>query len=162
KIVAHVSATSGSAADRVRAGKIKTAVVLENVARAYGVGEAHHGLMNSPGHRANIMSAAATNIGIGVVFGEEAESPRETFVTQGVIRVPPKIDTVRAAQTIVGRIDKVHKIGNNDKLAAIAQELADALAKGKTRDEMWPQVKRRVDALGGLFTKVGSVVTAAA
>jgi len=162
KVVAHVSPTSGSAADRVRAGKIKTAVVLENVARAYGVGEAHHGLMNSPGHRANIMSTAATHIGIGVVFGEEAEGRREMFVTQVFIRVPPKIDTVRAAQTIVGRIDKVHKTGNNDKLSAIAQELADALAKGKTRDEMWPQVKRRVDALGGLFTKVGSVVTAAA
>lgn len=162
KVVAHVSPTSGSAADRVRNAKIKTAVVLENVARAYGVGEAHHGLMNSPGHRANIMSTAATNVGIGVVFGDEAEGRREMFVTQVFIRVPPKIDPVRAAQTIVGRIDKVHKIGNNGQLAAIAQELADALAKGKTRDEMWPQVKHRVDALGGLFTKVGSVVTAAA
>ena len=41
KNVAHISPVTGSAADRVRAAKIKTAVVLENVARAYGVGEAH-------------------------------------------------------------------------------------------------------------------------
>jgi len=39
KIVAHISPTTGSASDRVRAASIKTAVVLENVARAYGVGE---------------------------------------------------------------------------------------------------------------------------
>jgi uncharacterized protein YkwD len=162
KIVAHVSPTSGSAADRVRAGNIKTAVVLENVARAYGVHEAHYGLMNSPGHRANLMSHAVTTLGIGIAFGDDVGGRREMFITQVFIRVPPKIDPVRAAQTVVARIDKVHKIGNNDKLSAIAQELADALAKGKTRDEMWPQVKRRVDALGGLFTKVGSVVTAAA
>src|SRR4030095_14087055 len=64
KGVAHISPTTGSAADRVRAAKLKTAVVLENVARAYGIGEAHLGLMNSPGHRANIMSGAATHIGI--------------------------------------------------------------------------------------------------
>ena len=66
KIVAHLSPVTGSAADRVRAAKIKTAVVLENVARAYGLGEAHQGLMNSPGHRANLMSHAATHLGIGV------------------------------------------------------------------------------------------------
>ncbi|MGE5183762.1 MAG: CAP domain-containing protein, partial [Acidobacteriota bacterium] len=62
KVVAHISPKTGSAADRVKAAGIKTAVVLENVARAYGLGEAHEGLMNSPGHRANLMSSAATHV----------------------------------------------------------------------------------------------------
>ncbi|HEX5061187.1 MAG TPA: CAP domain-containing protein, partial [Kofleriaceae bacterium] len=79
KIVAHISPTTGSAADRTRAAGIKTAVVLENVARAYGVGEAHSGLMNSPGHRANVLSSAATHVGIGVVLGEEVSGRREMF-----------------------------------------------------------------------------------
>src|ERR1041384_6770761 len=34
---AHISPATGSAADRVRAAKIKTGVVLENVARAYAI-----------------------------------------------------------------------------------------------------------------------------
>ena len=68
-VVAHVSPTTGSAGDRVRAGNIKSSLVLENVARAYGVGEAEEGLMNSPGHRANILSRDATHMGLGVVLG---------------------------------------------------------------------------------------------
>ena len=34
------------------------------------------------------------------------------------------------------------------------------LAAGKSRDQLWPQVKVRIDALGGTYAKVGSVVTA--
>src|SRR5690606_6531713 len=36
-VVAHVSPMTGTAADRVRAAGIRTPVVLENIARAYGV-----------------------------------------------------------------------------------------------------------------------------
>src|SRR5580704_4165828 len=105
KVVAHVSPTTGSAADRVRTANIHTAVVLENVARAYGVGEAHDGLMNSPGHRANIMSATATHVGIGVVLGDEISGRRELFVTQVFIRIPPKIDPATVTELVRSRID---------------------------------------------------------
>lgn len=164
KNVAHISPVTGSAADRVRAAKIKTAVVLENVARAYGVGEAHQGLMNSPGHRANITSRTATNIGIGVVFGDEVSGRREIFITQVFTRVPPKIDPAQATATVVQRIsDGAGKpLGNAVKLAAIAQQLADALAAGKTREQAYPLVKKQVDALGASYARVGSVITAAA
>jgi uncharacterized protein YkwD len=164
KNVAHISPITGSAADRIRTAKIKTAVVLENVARAYGVGEAHQGLMNSPGHRANITSHSATHIGIGVVFGDEVSGRREIFITQVFTRVPPKIDPASASvlveQRITGAVAK--PIGNSARLAAIAQQLADALAAGKTRDQAYPLVKRQVDALGGMYARVGSVITAAA
>lgn len=164
KNVAHISPTTGSAGDRVRAAKIKTAVVLENVARAYGVGEAHQGLMNSPGHRANITSRTATHLGIGVVFGDEVSGRREIFITQVFTRVPPKVDPGQAAlavqQRIIGAVTK--PVSGNAKLAAIAQQLADALAAGKTREQAYPLVKRQVDALGSSYLRVGSVITAAA
>jgi uncharacterized protein YkwD len=162
KNVAHISATTGSAADRVRAAKIKTAVVLENVARAYGLGEAHQGLMNSPGHRANVMSHAATNVGIGVVFGDEISGRREIFITQVFTRVPPKVDPGKAADLVLQKIDAIRPVGNNAKLAAIAQQLADQLAAGKPRDQAYPAVKKQVDALGRMYNRVGSVITAAA
>jgi len=160
--VAHISPTTGSAADRVRAAKIKTAVVLENVARAYGVGEAHQGLMNSPGHRANITSHTATHVGMGAVFGEEVSGRREIFITQVFTRVPPKVDPAKAADLVFQRINSVRPVGNNARLAAIAQRLADALATGKTREQAYPLVKRDVDGLGSLYGRVGSVITAAA
>lgn len=165
KTVAHISPTTGSAADRVRAAKIRTAVVLENVARAYGVGEAHQGLMNSPGHRANITSRAATHLGIGVVFGEEVSGRREIFITQVFTRVPPKIDPTSALASVQQRLVQAaapKQIGTSVRLSAIAQQLSDALAAGKTREQAYPLVKRQVDSLGAIYARVGSVITAAA
>ncbi len=88
-VVAHISPTSGSAVDRVRAAGVATRIVLENVARAYGLNEVHQALMNSPGHRANIMSTAATHVGIGVAFGDDSSGRRELFITQVFTRVSP-------------------------------------------------------------------------
>ncbi|CAN5876859.1 hypothetical protein BH11MYX3_BH11MYX3_27610 [soil metagenome] len=165
KNVAHISPTTGSAADRVRAASIRTAVVLENVARAYGVGEAHQGLMNSPGHRANITSRAATHLGIGVVFGDDVSGRREIFITQVFTRVPPKIDPGSALVRVQQRLVQAaapRQIGTSVRLSAIAQQLSDALAAGKTRDQAYPLVKKQVDSLGAIYARVGSVITAAA
>ncbi len=161
KVVAHISPTTGSAADRVRVGKIKTAVVLENVARAYGIGEAHQGLMNSPGHRANILSHHATHVGIGIVYGDEVSGRREIFITQVFTRVPPKVDAPKSVDEIRKKILVVRKVNVNPKLQAIAQGMANELAGGKTREQAYPAVKRQVDALGNKYARVGSVVTAA-
>ena len=163
KVVAHVSPTTGSAADRVRVGGIKTAVVLENVARAYGVGEAHQGLMNSPGHRANLMSAAATHVGIAVVLGDEVSGGRrELFVTQVFIRVPPKVDPATTAELVRKRIATVRPVVLDAKLAKIAQELAEGLATGHTRDSLWPVARKQLDSVGHQYARVGSVITAVA
>jgi uncharacterized protein YkwD len=162
KIVAHISPTTGSAADRVRAAGIKTALVLENVARAYGVGEAHAGLMNSPGHRANVLAPQATHVGIGVVLGDEVSGRREMFLTQVFIRVPPKVDRAEAIELVRSRIDAARKVIVNAGLARVAQDLADGLAAGKTRDSLWPGAKKKLDAMNTPYARVGSVVSAVA
>ncbi|MDX2090135.1 MAG: CAP domain-containing protein [Kofleriaceae bacterium] len=162
KNVAHISPTTGSAADRVRAAGIKTAVVLENVARAYSVSEAHQGLLNSPGHRANIMSQSATHVGVGIVFGEEISGRREIFVTQVFTRVPPKVDPARAADQVLAKLMAYKPVGNSPRLGSIAQQLADSMASGKPREQAYAGVKKQVDALGAVYARVGSVITAAA
>ena len=161
-VVAHVSPLSGSAADRVRAAGIKTAVVLENVARAYAVEEAHQGLMNSPGHRENILSTAATHVGIGVAFGDEVAGRREMLLTQVFIRIPPKVDPAAAVALVHRRLSAAHPVGIDPTLQKVAQQLATGLAAGKTRDEMWPSASKTLDALGAKYARVGSVVTAVA
>jgi uncharacterized protein YkwD len=88
-LVAHISPITGSVADRVRAAQITVRVVLENVARASGVREAHRALMSSPGHRANLMSTEATRIGIGVVFEDDIAGRRDLFITQVFTSAPP-------------------------------------------------------------------------
>jgi uncharacterized protein YkwD len=160
KIVAHISPTTGSAADRVRGAGIKTAMVLENVARAYGAGEAHTGLMNSPGHRANVLAPQATHIGIGVVLGEEVSGRREMFITQVFTRVPPRLERAHAVELVRQRLHAARPVGVDARLTSVAQDLADGLAAGKTREALWPAAKKKLDAGNTSYARVASVITA--
>jgi uncharacterized protein YkwD len=160
--VAHVSTRTGNAADRVRAAGIKSAAVLENIARAYGVGEAEEGLMNSPGHRANLLSKAVTHVGVGITFGEEVAGRREMFVTQVFIRVTPKIDVDVVTEQVRGAITDVKALGGDKTLDAVARDLADALARGEDRKAASAKASKQLEKLGGKYAKVGSVITTVA
>jgi uncharacterized protein YkwD len=63
----HTSPTSGSPFDRMHAAGIQFEVAGENLAYAPNVDIAHRGLMNSPGHRANILRPEFGRVGIGVI-----------------------------------------------------------------------------------------------
>jgi uncharacterized protein YkwD len=63
----HTSPTAGSPFDRMKAGGIGYLAAGENLAFAPNVEIAHQGLMNSPGHRANILRAEFGRVGIGVI-----------------------------------------------------------------------------------------------
>ncbi|MDX1690759.1 MAG: CvpA family protein [Acidimicrobiia bacterium] len=65
----HVSPETGTVGDRVWDAGITYLVAGENLALAATPSETHDGLMNSPGHRANILSPDYNRIGIGVVAG---------------------------------------------------------------------------------------------
>ncbi len=66
----HTSAVDAtSPADRANNAGISYLVIGENLAFAPDVYLAHQGLMNSPGHRANILSTDYNQVGIGVVDG---------------------------------------------------------------------------------------------
>lgn len=64
---AHDSAVAGSPADRMKAAGVQFQVAGENIAYAQSLSIAHRGLMNSQGHRENILSPLYTRVGIGVV-----------------------------------------------------------------------------------------------
>ena len=66
---AHVSPEGRSPFDRLRAAKIGYRAAGENLALARTLDMAHTGLMNSPGHRANILNPAFGRVGIGIVDG---------------------------------------------------------------------------------------------
>ena len=63
----HTSPVSGTVLDRFKAAGIPFTAAGENLAYAPDVTIAHRSLMQSPGHRANILSPDFTRIGIGVV-----------------------------------------------------------------------------------------------
>jgi len=64
---AHNSPTYGSPFDMMRAAGVVYRTAGENLARAASGERAHTALMNSSGHRANILSPNFTHIGIGII-----------------------------------------------------------------------------------------------
>jgi len=157
-VVAHVSPRTGSASDRIRAAGIRTAAVLENVARAYGISEAQDGLMNSPGHRANILSPEVTHVGIGVVIGDEVVGRRELFVTQVFIYRPPPMDRAAVLRELRGRMAAASRLVHDDELAAIAQGEADEIARGVAIAEATARAAKRAAPLGRRFGRVSTAL----
>ena len=69
KYFGHQSPVAGSPFDRLTAAKIAYTRAGENLAYAHSVAVAHRGLMDSTGHRENILRPEFTRVGIGVVSG---------------------------------------------------------------------------------------------
>lgn len=66
---AHITPEGRSPFDRLRAARLTYRAAGENLALARTLDMAHIGLMNSPGHRANILNPAFGRVGIGIVDG---------------------------------------------------------------------------------------------
>jgi len=66
---AHVSPLSGDLGDRLRAAGIVVAAAAENLGKGECLTSLHRSLMESPGHRANLLSPRYTQVGVGVAVG---------------------------------------------------------------------------------------------
>lgn len=66
---AHINPDGQDPFERMSAGGVKYTYAGENLALAPTVAAAHEGLMNSPGHRANILRPEFRTVGIGVIDG---------------------------------------------------------------------------------------------
>lgn len=65
----HINPDGKGPFDRMRAHGIRYLSAGENLALAQTLSIAHNGLMNSPGHRANILQPAFGRVGIGILDG---------------------------------------------------------------------------------------------
>lgn len=65
----HTSPIYGSPFDMMKKYGVTYRYAGENLAGAWAVDVAHTNLMNSPGHRQNILNSSYTHVGIGVVKG---------------------------------------------------------------------------------------------
>lgn len=74
----HIDNDGQTPFDRLRAGNVQFGAAGENLALAPSLQRAHNGLMNSPGHRANILSKNYRAVGIGIIDA----SPNGLMVTQ--------------------------------------------------------------------------------
>lgn len=78
----HESPVTGTPFDRIERAGIRYSRAGENLAYAHSVAVAHRGLMQSPGHRANILRPEFTRIGIGVISaGPYGRMFTQVFIT---------------------------------------------------------------------------------
>jgi uncharacterized protein YkwD len=122
----HQSSTTGLLEDRIdRAGYLATEM-RENLAIAANPTRAAHNLMESPGHRANILAESVTQVGVGIVRGN-AEGDRRVLTITQVFAKPAKLDTPdEAAAQVRKAMGQARKQAGLPPLAAHA--LLDELA----------------------------------
>ena len=107
--VGHRSPTTGMLSDRLSTAQFWSVAHGENVALNSSIWDAQAGLMESLGHRKNILSPNYTEVGIGVVHG-----PKGWFVTQVFSRPAAKrIDAADAKRFIYERFNKLRR-GHSD------------------------------------------------
>jgi uncharacterized YkwD family protein len=67
----HTSPTYGSPFDMMKKAGVKYSTAGENIAGGASAEIANHSLMNSPGHRANILDPSFNQLGIGIAQGSK-------------------------------------------------------------------------------------------
>ena len=174
--IGHQSPRSGTPADRVRTSGLQSGLVLENIGRGYSAAEIHRGLMESPGHRANLVNPDVSHVGIGVVA--QPEGARSAFiVTEVFVRMAERVDLTGAPSTIVDLINRSRSargappVEIQDHLSEAAQSAATeffadpGLSQQDTVDDASASLRRFAIAyrrLGGVMAIVADVSEAGA
>ncbi len=111
--VAHESEISGTMGDRVRAAGIAFVHLTENLAFAANEAQAHEGLMNSPGHRANILDPDVLEVGVGIAPTQK-DGQAMILVTQLFATRPGKIKPRAAAKQFIEMLNEA-RVGKKRK-----------------------------------------------
>lgn len=85
-VVAHNLPGQGWAPARLQEAGVKVTLVGENLGRGDSAGSIHAGLVNSPGHRYNLLAVEATHVGIGVAVSAATAADlfaAEIFIDRG-------------------------------------------------------------------------------
>ena len=101
--VGHRSPRTGTLSDRLRKAGVTAEISLENIARNDTIGGAHRGLMQSPGHRRNILDPRVREVGVGVVVAGDQHDP-QLYVTQNFILPVSIIDPLSARAHLWSRV----------------------------------------------------------
>jgi uncharacterized protein YkwD len=156
--------TLGELEGRLKAAGIVSPIVLANPAATRTAEEAQWRFSLSPVYRANYMSTDATNGGIGVAIGKDAQGGNVAFVTELFVRELGQVDVATVAPKLRETINKkrasagMPAFKDDPILDKVAQEYAQALASsnGNITDAKHSQIVsplyktfRTVDFLSG-------------
>lgn len=118
--------------DRVAEQGTRFSATAENLAMATLAHDMHTGLMNSPGHRANILSPEYDSIGVAVMkYGKEYWS------TQHFARTTPELSAVEAEATFGRYVQELRKSTRLNRIKVVASpEVRAAVCKMAAGDNL--------------------------
>lgn len=154
----HDSPTTGGPGDRLRAANYAFRVVLENVAMDTVLEEAHSGLMQSPGHRANILSNEATHIGIGIVEQSRDGNRPFLFITQLFANPVASSSPANSLSTVVklmqqargaSNLPPLSRPGSLDSLVKRSLDSVPDPLASDALDRIGPRLRRELERVDG-------------
>lgn len=161
----HVSPTTGAPEDRARSAGLLVSIVGENVAAAATPEVAHEGLMSSPGHRANMLRAEFTHVGIGasknenglvvtLVFGRRPSAEAMPTSAEQVARAIVELRTAKGLAEPKAA-DSVYGAGAQAGAEALANGAAPADIGSAVQEGLQREVNRqRTRRAGGCIASV--------
>ena len=161
-VVAHVSPESGTASDRLAKAGIRRPLIEENLARSSSVESAHQSLMNSPGHRANILSPGVTQVGVGVIGAAAEAGSTDLIVTEVFVRVPAPVDRESARSRVLTLLSEHYHTVEDRQLAALAQQAAEDVARLGTGEADGVQKVSGMEAAAQKFRRLRALLVAVA
>ncbi|MBL9006054.1 MAG: hypothetical protein JNJ46_17500 [Myxococcales bacterium] len=163
-VVAHVSPRTGGPADRAKRAGVQSVRITENLAQASTPQLAHQGLMDSPGHRANILDPDVDHVGIGCVMAEPATpgQPRTLVVTQLFAKLAKAAPlSANASADALAHVNtlrlssKLSSLQTDAALTALAARIAAAPLREKDYDARGGElIQQALPTLAGQFARL--------
>jgi uncharacterized protein YkwD len=157
QVVAHKLDSTGTAKDRLNQAGIHVAMIAENISRSSSVLASHNGLMESPGHRANILRPNATHVGVGIET-KPKDHGQEIYVTELFVRIPPPLNRAHARRAITKIVSVQTKLKRDAVLGGWAQRQADAMAKGADAQAAFRLSTHNVNPIKRSYLRLRSLV----
>jgi uncharacterized protein YkwD len=132
----HRTAASGALSDRLRKRKVNFVRALENVALGSSLEAAHERILESPGHRQNVLDAGVQRLGIGIAMERQTQEDI-LAVTEVFVEPPDTGDIATLAQRVHDIVNQTRKqkglltLGADEELSAVARQSARRLAMQK-------------------------------
>ena len=112
----HVSPSTGKVDARLQRAGVVASVSGENVAQADTADDVHRVLMESPAHRANMLGAKFTHVGIGVGF--RSGEAGDLLATMVFARRPPPLSAPVTPALVTTIISSLRRARGVDPIAA--------------------------------------------
>ena len=134
---------------RLGATGARFSAVAENIAVADDPEEAHLALMNSPGHRANILNPEYNAVGIAT-----AKVDKQLYVTEDFAHVVPAYSDAEFREGVVAAFNRLRRAHHMGPIDSHSDSRLDREACTRTMDSQWVLQDMNYATRATIFTAV--------